>query len=78
MTDLLTWGENYLQSLFKVAPENLVARKTTISLHERARVWKHANSWEFFEQFVNCSTNLPQRKAVDTFFLLCVSDKKAL
>ena len=50
MTYRLTWGENYLQSLFKVAPENLVARKTAISLHERARAWKLDNSREFFNK----------------------------
>ena len=63
MTDRLTWGENYLQSLFKVAPENLVARKTTISLHERARVWKHDNSWEFFEKFCELFNKLATKKS---------------
>ena len=44
ITDRLTWGENYLQSPFKVAAENLVARKPTVSLHERARIWKQDDS----------------------------------
>ena len=47
MTDRLAWGENYSQSLFKVATANLVARKTTTSSHDCAHVWKHDNSWEF-------------------------------
>ena len=45
ITDRLKWGENYLQSPFKVAAEILVARKPTVSLHERASIWKHENSW---------------------------------
>lgn len=77
MTDRLTWGENYLQSLFKVATENLVARKTTISLHERARVWKHDNSWEFLT-ISELFNELATKKSRWHLLLLCAADKKAL
>ena len=43
MTDRLTWGENYLQILFKVAPENLVegrqrSRYTSVYVSENMTI----------------------------------------